>query len=224
MSNFLGEVRVTRVVTSIISTNELMAREGITLQKGMNYRKDGPLLSVFLVLPSHDAEYTDEWHPETETYTYEGHDSTTKETGGKSKDQLLMYADGKVTDNGKFYRAAQEYKDGLRTTPLQIHVYEKIDPGVWYDKGIFDLVDARAVTQEGRKIFKFDLRPAGALHDGTFDEHMMPVVEKIKIWQNDRGRCRECGTQDGLRFVRDAKSEIHLLCPAHRGESRGLLG
>lgn len=224
MSNFLGEVRMSHGPTSILSTNELLAREGADLQKGMNYRKDGPLLSVFLVLPSHAGEYKDAWDPQTDTYIYLGHDSTTVEAGGRSKDQLLMYADGKLTDNGKFYKAAHEYQDGLRASPLQIQVYEKLDPGVWYDKGVFDLIGARSVTEEGRKVFKFDLRPTNPSRDRVFDEHMMPVMAKIEIWQRDRGRCSECGAQTGLRFIPDTKGTIHLLCPTHRGEGGGLLG
>ncbi|MBI5004483.1 hypothetical protein HZC00_05320 [Candidatus Kaiserbacteria bacterium] len=225
MSNFLGEVRVSRVATSLMSTNELMMREGMNLQKGMNFPKHGEQLPFFLVLPSHEGGYSDEWDPATGVYTFEGHDSTTVEAGGRTPDQLLMYADGKMTENGKFYRAAQEYKDGVRETPLSIHVYEKLDPGVWYDKGLFDLLDARAVSVEGRKIFKFDLKPVGG-DAADVDERMMPVVVKIDIWQRDNGRCTECGTQDGLRFVRDAQgaSRTHLLCPMHRGEASGLLG
>ena len=228
MSNFLGEVRVSRAPTSIMSTNELMMREGVNLQKGMNFRRDGEALSFFLVLPSHDDDYTDVWDPATQAYTYEGHDSTTVESGGRSHDQLLMYADGKMTDNGKFYRAAQEYKDQIRENPLQIHVYEKLDPGVWYDKGVFDLLDARTVQVEGRKIFKFDLKPID--RTATYlDENMMSVTAKIEVWQRGNGRCTKCFTQDGLRFVRDAQypSEVlhtHLLCPTHRGEGAGLLG
>jgi hypothetical protein len=225
MSNFLGEVHMSHGPTSILSTNELLAREGVNLQKGMNYRKDGPLLSVFLVLPSHEGEYKDAWDPQTDTYTYLGHDSTTIEAGGRSHDQLLMYTDGKLTDNGKFYKVANEFKDDLRASPLQIQVYEKLDPGVWYDKGVFDLIGARSVNEEGRKVFKFDLRPANASHDRIFAERMMPVTTKIDIWQRDRGRCSECGTEAGLRFISDTKGIVRLLCPTHRGEeARGLLG
>ena len=240
MSNFLGEVReapVSHRSTSILSSNELMAREGIPLQKGMNFRKDlprqagGEKPSVFLVLPSHEGEYKDEWRPETQMYIYRGHDSTTIEAGGKSQDQLLMYGSDKLTENGKFYKAANEYKDGLRVAPLQIQVYEKLDPGVWYDKDIFDLVGARSVIEDERKIFKFDLRPHGlkgrTFKSADFDERMMPVTEKIAIWQRDNGRCSECGTEKGLRFVSDTKAglpNIRLLCATHRGESGGFLG
>lgn len=230
MSNFLGLVLVSHESTSIISTSEILAREGVNLQKGMNYRKN-PLaqegispLSVFLVLPSHEGVHKDAWNPKTEIYTYEGHDSTTEKSRKRSKDQLLMYTDGKLTDNGKFYKAANEYKDGIRESPLQIQVYEKLDPGVWYDKGVFDLIDARNVSEEGRKIFKFDLQPTNPSRDYVFNERMMSVAAKIEIWQNDRGRCSKCGTEIGLRFNNNTKGGIHLSCPTHRDESRRLLG
>lgn len=219
MSNFLGNSGALQNPSSLISTAELMAREGVNMQKGMNFRKDGLLLSVFLVLPTHEGEYADEWNAKKHVYTFEGHDSTTIEAGGKTQHQLLMYESGKLTENGKFYKAANEYKDGLRKTPLQVQVYEKLDAGVWYDKGIFELVDVRCIKEGERKIYKFDLDPAGE----ETPERMMSVVEKIVVWQSDKGRCHKCKVEDGLRFVSE-RNKVHLLCKVHRGESGGLLG
>src|SRR3954469_6240161 len=106
-SNFLGEVNgYSHRASPILSAAELIAREGVNLQKGMNYRDTGGLLSVFLVL-SHEGVFHDQWNEDTETYTYQGHDSTTVE-GGRLKDQIAIYSDGRVTDNGKFYKAAHE--------------------------------------------------------------------------------------------------------------------
>jgi hypothetical protein len=199
--------------------------------KGMNFRSDRDMLSVFLVLPSHEGEYKDEWNPATGIYTYEGHDSTTVEAGGKSKDQLLMYGAGKLSDNGKFYKVAIEFADGIRKDPLQVQVYEKIDLGVWFDKGFFNLVDARAVTREGRTVYKFDLQPSDhdrADRDRALDyERMLSVSDKIEAWQRDYGRCALCGSEIGLRFVRNMdqdNSQTRLLCAPHRGEGGGLLG
>jgi hypothetical protein len=230
MSNFLGDAyEVPPQATSILSTNELLAREGVNVQKGMNFRKDPLMLPVFLVLPSHEGEYKEVWDAKKEVYTFEGHDSTTVETGGKSKDQLLMYSDGKLSENGKFYKAANEYKDGVRKAPLKIQVYEKLDPGVWFDKDVFNLVDARRVTEEGRVLFKFDLQPADAERANRdakqYAERMLPVTTKVAVWKQDNGRCVECGSQAGLRFAHKTnRSALHLLCATHRGEDCGLLG
>lgn len=205
-----------------------MEREGIMLQKSMNFRA-GEQLSVFLVLQKDDGEFRDAWDAKKQVYTFEGHDSTTKETGGKSLDQLLMYGGDKLTENGRFYKAANEFKDGVRKEPLQIQVYEKLDGGVWFDKGIFDLVDAAGVQEGGRKVFKFSLSPADRARrdkDAAFeDERYLGAAAKAAAWEKGKGRCMKCKIQSGLRFVKEGK-KIQLLCAKDRGESSGwgLLG
>lgn len=217
-SNFLGDADEPALGgwRGIISGNELVAREGVDQRKGMNYRKE-PQLSVFLVLPSHDGEYRDEWHENQQLYIYEGHESTTVE-GGKAKDQLMMYESGRLSDNGKFYKAAHAYKDGIEKEPMQIQVYEKLDPGVWYDKGIFNLIDAKQVSEGGRKVFKFFLRPADASERANWDryreERLLPVTTKVAAWTRSQGRCEECGSQTDLHFTGTAES-AHLYCSAH---------
>lgn len=222
ISNFLGNVDAPLRASPIISTNELLAREGVNLQKGMNFRDDSVALSVFLVLPPREGEYKDKWHEETQVYVYEGHDSTTVESG-KSLDQLMMYESGRLTDNGKFYKAANAFKDGVRAESLQIQVYEKLDPGVWFDKGIFNLVDAKHVAEEGRKVFKFHLTPADSVldpadRDPHRGERMIPAAAKVEVWKRDNGRCAECGEESGLRFVADGGDDaahVRLLCVGH---------
>lgn len=232
MSHFLGELMFERRATNILSASELIAREGVDLKKGMNFRKERGMFSVFLVLPSHDGEYKDAWDPETEVYTFEGHDSKTVDAGGKSPDQLLMYGSGKLTDNGIFYKAATEYAEGLRSDPLQIQVYEKLDTGAWFDKGFFNLIYVRRVREDGRVLFKFDLQsPDAGRADRTsvlYHERMLSATAKAAIWKRDNGRCTICGAESGLRFVPDAKdsseSSIHLRCATCRGEGGGMLG
>lgn len=229
MSNFLGEVYVPKRPTSILSANELMEREGLMLQKSMNFRDAGEQLSVFLVLEKDNGEYKDAWDAKKHLYTFEGHDSTTKETGGKSLDQLLMYAGDKLTENGKFFKAANAFKDGARTDALQVQVYEKLDAGVWFDKGIFDLVDADGVTESGRKVFKFFLLPADRARmdrdPALEEERFLSAAVKAAAWEKAKGRCVRCGLQNGLRFVQNSK-KLELLCAKDRGEASGwgLLG
>lgn len=229
MSNFLGEVHVAKRATSILSAAELMEREGMMLQKSMNFRDKGEQLSVFLVLAKDDGEFKDAWDAKKQIYTFEGHDSTTKETGGKSLDQLLMYGGDKLTENGRFYKAANGFKDGVRKEPLQVQIYEKLDPGVWFDKGIFDLVDAAGVTEGGRKIFKFFLLPADRERrdrdQALEEERFLGAAAKSLAWEKAKGRCMKCKLESGLRFVSEGK-KIQLLCAKDRGESSGwgLLG
>ncbi len=247
-SNFLGDIGEDgslhgSVRSGIVSANELLAREGVDLHKGMNFRVE-PLLSVFLVLPSHGGEYRDGWDEERQLYVFEGHDSTTVESG-KADDQLMMYESGKLTDNGKFYKEAMAFKDGTAETssfrhfpqshqgaidpsfagrplragsrPLQIQIYEKLEAGAWYDKGIFNLADAEHVTEDGRKIFKFYLQLADAgtsRTDAYRIERLVPVREKVAAWTKYGGRCAVCGSQKELYFV---GSPAALRCALHRG-------
>ncbi len=223
-SNFLGEVGGSNQASAILSAPAVASREGVDLQKSMNYRDDGQGLSVFLVLPRGEG-FRDEWHPETQEYIFEGHDSNTVE-GGQEIDQLLMYGSGRLSENGKFVKAANAYKDGAQKEPLQIQVYEKLDPGVWYDKGIFNLMDANVVDEKGRKVFKFILTLADAEFYAAGDpdtiERMLPAAVKAETWQRDRGRCSECGIEFGLRFMGKGE-DVHLRCTAHSGRKVSLL-
>jgi hypothetical protein len=227
ISNLLGDVHVQKRPTSILSANELMEREGMMLQKSMNFRPVGEKISVFLVLPKEDGEFKDAWNAKKQTYTFEGHDSTTKEEG-KSRDQLLMYAGDKLTENGKFYKAAHAYKDGARGA-MKVQVYEKLDPGVWFDKGIFDLVDAAPVKEDDRKVYTFYLRPSDRARkdrDLVLEaERFLSAAEKASAWESAKGRCAKCKLQMGLRFVPRGKG-LQLLCAKDRGEMSGwgLLG
>lgn len=227
-SNFLGEVNgFSHRASPILSATELIAREGVNLQKGMNYRDRGGQLSVFLVL-EHEGIFHDEWDFDSETYSFIGHDSTTVE-GGKLKDQVAMYSDGRLSDNGKFFRAANDFKDRMRDEPLQVQIYEKLDPGVWFDKGIFNLVDAKQANESGRKVFKFFLNPASnragsAESEEDYTERMLSADEKEKIWKREGGRCAVCTTETGLHFAMN-ENKMRLLCENHAGrEKRGLLG
>lgn len=229
-SNFLGEVRgggeAGRRTSKIISTAEMITREGQMFTKSMNYRDAGPLPSVFLVI-RRDGEFKDVWDEENWVFVYEGHDSTTVEDG-KVVDQLAMYGSGKVTENGKFYKAAHAFKDGVRKDPLSIQVYEKIASGAWYDKGLFDLIDASYVPEGGRKVYKFHLSPAGGGFAENSPEHierMIPTEVKEAVWEKYNGRCATCGRELNLYFVgKDTSAaSLQLLCGDHAGHSQGLL-
>jgi len=200
----------------IISASELQVREGMNLQKGMNFRDGGEQLAVFLVLPR-EGEYTDTWDEAQMRYGFEGHDSIAEGAAGRTDDQLLMYASGKPTENGKFYKAANAYKDGMRAEPLQVQIYEKLDPGVYFDKGIFNLIDATYGKAVGdtRKVARFFLAPADAALPAeervAWDERMLPASVKATIWREGQGRCAICGEQSSLHFT-----ATQLRCAVHR--------
>ena len=99
----------------IISYGDLVAAEKANLQKGMNYhvRRD---YSVVLMSVRRGAPYADAIDEATGTLIYEGHDvPRTKDCPDpKVVDQPLTYPGGALTENGKFFRAAMDFKSGLR--------------------------------------------------------------------------------------------------------------
>lgn len=212
--------------TLILSSAEMAAREGGLLQKSMNFRDDGRL-SVFLVLPR-DGEYRDDWIEESGIYVFEGHDSETLTK--KSEDQLSIYESGKLSGNGRFFKAARAFKDGGRSDALQIQVYEKLDAGVWFDKGIFNLVDAQEVNNKNRVAFHFLLSPPAGVahalsHDPHWNERMISATNKKSAWDKAHGRCAQCGSENALRFEdagNESESEYvggRLLCMTHGSSS-----
>jgi hypothetical protein len=64
---------------------------------------------------------------------------------------------GKLTQNGLFIRAVDNYKS-KSAPPELIKVYEKILPGVWSLKGYFDLIDYNVVHDGRRNAFRYILR------------------------------------------------------------------
>lgn len=213
----------------IISYLELSLKEKQSLQRGMNFRTDGRP-SVFLMSTKRNAPYRDEWSGTT--LIYEGHDAPTTMTGGKNKkelDQPMHLPSGRLTENGKFYKAAEKYKKNT-AKPFPIQVYEKLDSGVWFDKGIFNLVDAKYVPDENRKVFKFYLEPSE--NTRSFDEdidykheRLIPTWVKVEVWRRDKGKCTTCGATDGLHYdhilpySRGGRSNdprnIQILCARH---------
>ena len=205
----------------LISAAELSLREGMMLEKSLNFRGGrGEIRPPVIVVLSRADGYADVWDAEHELYIVEGHDSVAEGAEGREDDQLLMYASGKPTENGKFYKAAQAYKDGLLAEPVQVQVYEKIDAGVFFDKGIFNLVDATFGKNEGdmRKVVRFFLSPADVSllvsERIAWNERMLVARIKALVWQRDGGRCVICTKQSELHFDTSG-GEIRLLCSAH---------
>lgn len=161
---------------------------------------------------------------------YEGHDATANGKNSKEVDQPMYRDSGRLSDNGKFYNEAVAYKEKKREQPLQVQVYEKLDRGVWFDKGVFNLVDAKVVEDEGRKVFKFYLHPTDEIriveHVGDYKhERLIPTTVKVEVWRRDHGKCVECGETTGLHYDHilpfskggrsDDSKNIQILCARH---------
>ena len=220
-------------VDAIISYAQLIHAEGANLQRGMNFGI-GRNYSVLLMSLRKNAPYADAVDEATGTLIYEGHDQS-RTLGGpnpKTVDQPLRTPAGGWTENGKFFRAAMDFKSGLRKKPELVKVYEKIADGIWCYKGFFELLEAKIVPSEGRKVFKFYLRPVERKVLGRIEElphtRLIPTHVKVEVWRRDHGCCVTCGSKVNLHYDHDipfskggssfTAENVRLLCAKHNLE------
>ena len=113
----------------ILSHAEMNIIEGYSLQRGMNFRVKGGV-SVFLMSIRKGSPYDDEVRDDGKLLIYEGHDAQKGWVKTpKLSDQPMNSPSGRLTENGKFYEAAKNYKKGIERSEL-IRVYEKIKKGL----------------------------------------------------------------------------------------------
>ncbi|WP_448383436.1 HNH endonuclease [Desulfosoma sp.] len=182
------------MANEMISYREMCQREGVNLQKGMNYQL-GKGYSVILMSVGDNAPYRDYFKDDGSTLIYEGHDVQRRDgiIDPKSIDQPEFNPRGTLTENGKFHKAAQDYKQGLRPAE-KVRVYEKIRPGVWSYNGVFELVDSWKEYDGKRKVFKFKL--IAIEKDSIGDNSQMESADrkgisatsvKLELWKRDGG-------------------------------------
>jgi hypothetical protein len=218
----------------IISHAEMCIEEGISLQKGMNFRIKGGT-TVILMSTRKGAPYADRVEENGQVLIYEGHDVPRNiARDPKSVDQTDLTPRGTLTENGKFYKAAIQYKEAHQPVEL-VKVYEKIKDGIWAYNGVFELVDAWVEKSEERNVYKFKLH----VTDLTIDtkeqrtneikdldhNRMIPTSVKLEVWKRDQGKCVSCGSTDNLHFDHDlpfskggtslTAQNIKLLCARH---------
>ena len=204
----------------------MIQREGIALQRGMNFRVRGGVAGYSIILMSvrKGAPYQDQWHdeatggPHAGMLEYEGHDAPRRDStvDPKKIDQPMAHATGTPTDNGKFYQAALAAKSGT-SEPDVVQVYEKISDGIWCDRGRYLLLDAEIKTVPldpkdslTRKVFRFYLRPTTTPDATTREDErelsisrQIPTAVKVAVWKRDQGKCVTCGATDNLHFDHD---------------------
>lgn len=206
-----------------------------TLQRGMNYRLN-PSYSVILMSQRSNAPYADRIHDDGVTVEYEGHDVSKKSYNHnpKAENQVDIMPSGKLTQNGYFIKAVVNYKNG-KSNPELVKIYEKILPGIWSLKGIFDLIDYKTIFDNGRNAYRFILRLS---RDQSINneskilniEHKRVIPSNVKqaVWKRDNGRCVLCGSQDNLHFDHElpfskggtslTTKNVRLLCMKHNLE------
>jgi hypothetical protein len=219
----------------IIPYLEMCQREGVSLQRGMNFQL-GHNHSVILMSVRANAPYADRFEDDHSTIIYEGHDvpRSVQIRDPKAVDQPERNPGGQLTENGKFHKAAQDFQNGSRP-PERVRVYEKIMQGVWSYNGVFHLVDSWRESSDGRSVFKFKLAAVEGEED--FDQpvtseprkrRLIPTAVKLEVWQRDGGKCVRCGATEDLHFDHiipwskggssTTTDNIQLLCGKHNLE------
>ena len=223
---------------NIISYDYLCQKESAKLQKGMNFRLKGRH-SVLLMSVRKNSPYQDEITDDGTVLIYEGHDVPKTEgvTYPKQHDQPEYLFSGNLTENGKFNKAAQDYKSGKKGPDI-VQVYEKIKAGIWSDNGFFHLIDSWMKSDGSRKVFKFKLVAIESVEDESKAEdsidrvversRIIPTRVKLEVWKRDKGMCTVCNAEDELHFDHilpfsrggtSLKAEnIQLLCARHNLE------
>lgn len=217
------------MLDQIYSYREMCDTENVqTLQRGMNFRMN-PRYSVILMSRRSNAPYSDSISDDGITIEYEGHDEpkTSYEMNPKLFDQPQQTRNGTLTQNGKFIKAVEDFKNGISKAEI-VKVYEKILPGVWSLKGLFDLIDSNIKNDGKRNVFVFTLKLSDE-QDFTTNEHidlahtrLIPSEVKKEVWKRDEGKCVLCGSTKNLHFDHDlpfsrggtslTAKNIRLLC------------
>lgn len=216
----------------ILSFHEMCAAEGKMLQQGMHFRSGAEQHSVILMSRHSGAKYADGIEPDGKTIFYVGHNIPGDQDG--KLDQPLARETGTLTENGKFFKAAEGARQGFRPEPVR--VYERLKQGIWVYNGLFLLVGAKMRPEGGRNVCVFKLvlaKEEDLVSDlpSAVEEsfgRLIPTDVKLKVWARDKGRCVECGSTENLHFDHivpfskggsstDVKN-VQLLCGRHNLE------
>jgi hypothetical protein len=225
------------MANEIIPYLDMCRREGLSLQRGMNFGLRGNHSAILMSLQP-NAPYKDELQEGGTVLIYEGHDEprSSHVPDPKRVDQPEHTPAGALTQNGLFYAAAQAAKAGSRS-PERVRVYEKLRQGIWSYNGVFHLVDAWRQKSNERQVFKFKLvavegedDPSSPVCSDVERRRVIPTHVKVEVWKRDGGRCVICGATDELHFdhvlpySRGGTSlvaeNIQLLCARHNIEKR----
>ena len=223
-----------KVQDDILSYREMCDIENVqTLQRGMNFRLN-PKYTVILMSQRSNAPYKDKIYEDGITIEYEGHDVPRKGYihSPKQEDQMANLPSGKLTQNGLFIKAIEDFKSGDREAEL-VKVYEKIMPGVWSLKGIFELVDYKTVNDDTRNVFRFILKLTNLENTDAVSRakieishtRIIPTEVKKEVWKRDNVKCVKCGDNKNLHFDHDlpfskggtslTAKNVRLLCMIH---------
>ena len=216
----------------ILNYVEMCTREHRSLQRGMNFEKP-PGYGIILMSRRPNAPYQDDFSSDEDELFYEGHDAP-RQPGLDPKlvDQPRRTKYGKPTQNGLFADWADHSNEGSVERAI-VRVYEKLIPGIWSDKGLFDLLGYRLETSSGRRVFKFHFRQSNQTEIGTMPGQQslgrqIPSWVKQEVYRRDGGCCVLCGEKTQLHFDHDfpyskggasvTPQNVRILCARHNLE------
>ena len=177
-----------------------------------------------------NAPYVDEVFDDG-VIEYEGHDAPkSTDYNKKMVDQPAYTKTGRLTENGKFLKAVDDFKKFKRNA-AKIQVYRKIKPGVWVDMGFYELMDGYQRNDGNRNVFKFLLKPIfdfdsdGEDFQDIVHDRQIPGDVQREVYERDNGQCTQCGSTENLHFDHiipfskggssKTASNIQLLCAKH---------
>ncbi len=203
-----------------------------SLQRGMNFEL-GQNHSVILMSRAFNAPYRDRLEDNGATLIYEGHDvpKTRENPHPKLVDQPETTPNNTFTQNGKFHKATQDYKEKKRQ-PERVRVYEKILPGIWTYNGIFHLTNSWIENDGQRNVFMFRLEAVSGDEDFTKPiskdlkhRRIIPTWVKREVYKRDKGKCIQCGAEDNIHFdhilpfakggTSITSENVQILCARH---------
>lgn len=225
------------MANEIISYFEMCNREGTSLQRGMNFHINHNH-SVILMSVRPNAPYADRFEDDGSTLIYEGHNvpQSSQQANPKAIDQPYKTPSGRLTENGKFYKAAKEFKVN-KQKPERVRVYEKIRSGIWAYNGVFHLVDAWLESAANRNVFKFKLiavegeeNSSQTIPSKVSLRRIIPTSVKLEVWKRDAGKCVKCDATNDLHFDHIipwskggssmTSDNVQLLCGKHNIKKR----
>ncbi len=216
------------MLDQILSHIEMCNLEKVqTLQRGMNFRLN-PNYSILLMSRRDNAIYNDKILEDGITIEYEWHDiPKTNWIDVKVLNQPEFTKTWKLTQNGKFIKAVNDYKKWL-SGPEIVKIYEKLLPWIRSLKWFFELMDYKSFFDWTRSVFKFILKLSSKQdkqYNNSIDlEHTRLIPSNIKkeVWKRDGGKCILCGSVKNLHFDHDLpfskwwtsllKENIKILC------------
>ena len=100
----------------VIRYVDMTMEEGFSVQRGMNFSVANKEYGIILMSVRSNAPYADRFEDNGTTIIYEGHDVqknyAPKGINPKDIDQPMTIPSGSLSENGKFYEAAQKFKTG----------------------------------------------------------------------------------------------------------------